>query len=143
MRFVSVIACTLTRPFLLTLSLATVVGCSSEERPAPQMYAVSGTVVDHLGQPVKDGAIDFGSVDSPGINAVVDVKPDGSFVLSTLFDQRRIPGTVAGKHTVVYIPRQINPEKDVPIALPDPVTVEPKDDNVITIRLPAPNPPPN
>jgi hypothetical protein len=69
-------------------------GCSNSELPT---YPVHGKVVFRDGETLKLGNIECKSVEH-GVQARGQVKPDGTFTLSTYSEE---DGAVAGKHVAV------------------------------------------
>lgn len=113
------------------------VGCSQRDSSGDlKTYPVSGSVVDKTGKPVTGGAIQFRSIDSGGQAALVELKPDGSFSLTTIVDGKKIPGAVEGNHEVTYFPVMTEAQTEAPVTLKEQVKVEPKDGNSFTIKLP-------
>lgn len=84
----------------------TLLGCGgSAKLDGPATVPVKGKVVFTKNgslAPIVDqqGAIEFESIDQPGIKAIGDIQEDGSFTLSTLVPGGAKPGAVPGKHRV-------------------------------------------
>lgn len=91
----------------LTAALIAValLGCGSKPLDGPPTVPVSGKVVFTKNgslEPIVDrqGAVEFESVEQPGVKAVGDIQADGSFSLSTLVAGGAKPGVVPGQHRV-------------------------------------------
>ena len=83
----------------------TLLGCGSKPLEGPPTVPVNGKVVFTKNgslEPIVDrqGAIEFESVEQPGVKAVGDIQPDGSFTVSTLVQGGAKPGAVTGQHRV-------------------------------------------
>lgn len=78
-------------PILIFCFLLTLPGCDS----GPEMSAVSGTVTLD-GEPLRFGSVMFQNV-SGGQPAVGEIRPDGTFVLSTF---RPEDGATLGSHRI-------------------------------------------
>jgi hypothetical protein len=122
---------------LAPIAIALLVGCAGCRDSAAQpsfgeLHPVHGTVVKE-GKPVTGGVVQFAPIpDKPEFLINSEVGPDGAFDLSTVrttdTQGERKPGAVAGQYRVTYSPPagdQIH-GFEPPITLTDPVTVEPK-----------------
>ena len=89
----------------LVLLGGSLAGCGSKPLDGPPTVPVSGKVVftkNGTLDPIVDrqGAVEFESVDQPGVKAVGDLQADGSFTLSTLVAGGAKTGAVPGQHRV-------------------------------------------
>jgi hypothetical protein len=80
-------------------------GCGNKPLEGPPTVPVKGKVVftkNGTLEPIVDrqGAVEFESVDQPGVKALGDIQPDGSFTVSTLVTGGAKPGAVPGQHRV-------------------------------------------
>lgn len=80
-------------------------GCGTKGIEGPSTVPVTGKVVFTKNgnlEPIVDrqGAVEFESVDQPGVKAIGDIQADGTFTVSTLFDGKAKPGAVPGQHRV-------------------------------------------
>lgn len=87
----------------LVLTTLAVIGCGSTPLPGPETVPVKGRVLFTKNGSLKplvdrQGAIEFESVDQPGVKAIGDIAEDGSFSLSTLVKGGAKPGAVLGQH---------------------------------------------
>jgi hypothetical protein len=75
------------RPSWVVLLLAGVVGCGSKEEWMPVVkdpaYPVTGKVLLPGGKPLPGGRIEFIPIKEPGLTAVSEIRPDGSFALKS------------------------------------------------------------
>jgi hypothetical protein len=77
-------------------------GCDSGPEP-PATHPVQGKIVFERGGNIHElydhqGAIEFESVDQPGVHAYGEIQEDGSFTLSTVKDDLGFAGAVPGTH---------------------------------------------
>jgi hypothetical protein len=92
----------------LSFGIAVLAGCGGETDDGPPTVPVSGKVVFTKGGKVSyfadsSGAIEFESLDQPGVRAVGAITEDGSFNMGTRTEQGGKPGAIAGKHRVRII----------------------------------------
>ena len=85
--------------------LASHAGCSTPPiAELPKTYPVTGKVVDHAGQPVTTGVVEFVSLADEKTQAVGKLRPDGTFSLTTMVGDISLPGGVEGQHKVTLLP---------------------------------------
>ncbi len=123
-------------------ALAAGCGGNGNQPDFPDLHPVTG-VVTKGGAPVSGGVVQFNPVpDSSEFLINSEVGPDGAFSLSTVrttdTDGERKRGVAAGQYKVTYTPNVADQTAGYqpPITLPEPVTVEPKD-NDLKIELPS------
>ena len=112
-------------------------GCAQETfAPPPTTHIVKGRLLTSAGQPVKGGALQIVTADATPKSPMGEVGDDGSFELRTLNDRgQKFPGAQAGTYTATYIPVMTEAQTEQPIDLPQPVTIEARE-NTLELRLP-------
>ena len=123
---------------LVLFALAVCLGCRPAGPPPPKTYPVKGHVVFKDGQPATGAAVEFRPSDPSAPNAMGEVGPDGSFSLSCLVGNQKIPGAVAGTFEVTVIPPQGSDQSAQPVTLPRTYTVNPDGSNDFTITIDRP-----
>jgi hypothetical protein len=78
-------------------------GCGGGGKEPPKMHAVTGKVLYKNSTPAI-GTIMFRPVSDPSLPAAGRTEADGTFALSTVFDNRRVDGALGGDHTVTFMP---------------------------------------
>lgn len=126
-------------PALLLLVLSAVfVGCESGV-PAPEIYPVRGVVLGIDGAPAKGGMVEFRATEEPFTVATGPIAKDGTFVLASIFEERRLEGVPAGTFRVTVLPDFSGSAQDQhlaqPTVLPDPVSVSSSGENAFKIDL--------
>ena len=123
----------------LLVVLACILGCQTRsERPAPETFPVTGTVITPENIAVKHATVEF--VPTSGdktLSALGTVDASGKFALAVVTPDRIIPGAPAGVYRVtVTLP--LNPDRTggQRYMLPGQFTVEPRE-NEFTLELPA------
>jgi hypothetical protein len=98
----------LTRPrtrwqFVAVAALAGLVGCKSSYHLA---YPVEGTVTLADGKALTHGTVEFRSEEpaTEGLTARGEIRPDGTYKLTTRIDGKERVGAVAGRHRVIVRP---------------------------------------
>ena len=99
MRFASITT------FCIGLFALVSLGCSSKGPEGPPTVNAPGRVVIARGPTTeelfnRDSAIEFQSIDQPGVRAYGEIQPDGTFRLTTSKDGVRKNGVVEGQHRV-------------------------------------------
>ena len=127
---------------LLPILLVGIVGCGGNDAPEhPTTYPVTGTVVAADGTPLTDGMIELRTAEGKPLSAMGMIQPDGTFELSTMSGNQKLPGAVAGLHQVTVIPPSSDPQDiqstAMPISLPTPVEVRAQAENQLTVKLPG------
>ena len=125
--------------------LAVLIGCGSDQVPT---YPVSGKVQFKDGIPVRNGTIELESIEH-GTTATGTIQHDGSFVLGTYTPD---DGAAAGEHRAIVVQiiiadgsmkHTIDHGRPVPPRYAEyetaslSVTVEPKEQNQVTVELSA------
>lgn len=111
-------------------------GCGSKQvGNLPTTFPVAGTVVDHAGQPLSGGSIEFEAKDDPNLLAVGNLQDDGSFVLTTYLNGEAAEGAVGGEHRVTIYPAQVEHGASEPIQLRELQRIDPGK-NELSIALP-------
>jgi hypothetical protein len=125
---------------LISLS-CTLAGCGAKQPDFEKLYPVTGKV-QRAGMPVAGGSLKFtANPEKPDFTTNCDVKPDGSFTVTTVrnTDSRgeRKAGAPAGDYTVVYNPPNEDQTKGFqpPVTLPVKVTIK-AEPNDLTLQLP-------
>jgi FtsP/CotA-like multicopper oxidase with cupredoxin domain len=116
-------------------------GCGDSDEDLPTTHRVTGTVVAADGQPISGGLIEFRTTIGESLSATGRIQPDGSFSLTTMVGNGKLPGAVAGPHQVTVMPPlpdsdDVQPVAE-PITLPDTFEVKPDDTNDFTVDLPV------
>jgi len=124
---------------LLAVAVCFQGGCGQPDQDLPATYEVKGTLVSADGQPIGGGMIEFRSKAGASLSAVGRTQPDGTFSLTTMVNNRKVPGAVAGPHQVTVMPPPPDTQ-DVqavaePVVLPDTFEVKPDGSNEFTIKL--------
>lgn len=110
-------------------------GCSTEPPVnLPATFPVVGKVLFADGQPLPGGAVQFQSTTDTKTTALGEIAADGSFTLTLYEEGQKLPGTIVGPHRVTVIPPMDDSQTAVPLELPEPFTVEPRE-NEFTITL--------
>ena len=126
-------------PAILTFALVGWIsaGCAEQAAgPPPTTHAVKGRLLTSSGQPVKGGALQIVSADAVPKSAMGEIREDGSFELATMnASGQKFPGAEAGTYTATYIPVMSEAQTEQPIDLPQPVTIEARE-NTLDLRLP-------
>ena len=123
---------------LFALSFSLTSGCHSGKK-MPAMHPVGGKVVYKNGQPLTGGSVKFQSLTDPSLSTTGEIKPDGSFSLSTFADKERVKGAPLGEYRVTVIPPLGTEHAVQPITLPKPYKVEARDNTfAITLDKSAP-----
>ena len=124
---------------VLALALVCQGGCGGPDEEPPKTYEVTGTVLGADGKPLSGGLVEFRSGGDKPVSATGRIQPDGSFSLSTIAGEQKLPGAVAGTHKVTVIPPppetgdiQAVPQ---PVVLPGTYEVKPGGDNKFTVKL--------
>jgi len=83
----------------------TLLGCGSKTLEGPATVPVKGKVIFTRNGTVdsiveRQGSVEFESVEQPGVKAVGDIEPDGTFIVRTLVPGGAKPGAVPGQHRV-------------------------------------------
>lgn len=91
-------------PLAVLIGLA-MLGCGSKPLEGPATVPVKGKVVFTKNGTVdsiveRQGSVEFESVEQPGVKAVGDIEPDGTFIVRTLVPGGAKPGAVPGQHRV-------------------------------------------
>src|SRR5262245_13809254 len=102
----------------------------------PPTYPVKGKVVFKGGKALPYARVEFQSLADAAVTATGQADKDGTFVLTTHEEGRKAPAAVEGKHKVVVEQGGYDTRLIVTV-LPAPVTVEPKD-NELLIKIPPP-----
>jgi hypothetical protein len=89
----------------MMMALLLISGCGQKQLTGPATIPVKGKInftKNGSLKPIVDrqGAIEFESVDQPGVKAIGDIEEDGSFTLKTMVDGGAVPGAVPGQHRV-------------------------------------------
>jgi hypothetical protein len=113
--------------------------CTTSGRPMPRTYAVKGKVVFPDGKPMPGGMVQLQSSIDPSMTTTGSIQEDGTFSLTTLFENKKLNGAIEGPHTVTVIPPMGPDQSAVPITLPEPITVKPEDSNNFTITVEKPS----
>jgi hypothetical protein len=113
-------------------------GCGGPDTGVPKTYPAKGKVVFPDGQPLTGGMVEFRSAADASLTTTGEIRPDGTFSLSTLVGTKKVPGAVAGEHRVTVLPPQGPDQAAQPVTLPKPYTVRPGDDNDFTITIEKP-----
>jgi hypothetical protein len=125
----------------LAMGVVLLVGCAPASAPLPPTHPVEGTLTWDDGQPVAGGVILFRSTSDPSVTMSGEVSPEGKYVLYTVRDAQRQPGSIPGEHAVTVMPRVADAQLPLVIALDEPVTVT-AGANTIDLQLPAQQRPP-
>ena len=123
---------------LVLLTLAVGPGCRPAGPPPPKTYAVKGRVMYKDGQPATGAAVEFRPSDPSSPASSGEVGEDGTFTLSCFFNNRKLPGAVAGTFEVTVMPPQGSDQSAHAVTLPKPYTVNPDDNNDFTITIDRP-----
>ena len=122
---------------LLLGTLLGLSGCNKmPTRPTIKTYPVTGKVVAPPGRLPQGSNIVFEPADANKIAQAI-IADDGSFSLSTVFYETKLPGAVEGEHRVTInlaITADGAEGGGTSIDLPKPYKVEPKD-NHFTIKI--------
>jgi hypothetical protein len=127
---------------LLAAGLCCPLGCGSPPENLPATCEVTGTVLAADGKPLGGGLIEFRSKTQNTLPATGRIGADGTFALTTMVNQKKLPGAVAGSHQVTVMPPlPQSPSQDVqpvvqPITLPTPLEVKSGGKNEFTVKLP-------
>jgi hypothetical protein len=112
----------------------------------PKTYPASGSVVYKGGKPMTGGLIHFLSADDPLMRVMGTIANDGSFTLTTVKDTAKADGAPEGTYRVLVQPPMASDARDkvpdghkavLPIELPQPVKLEPRENTAIKIDLPT------
>jgi hypothetical protein len=110
-------------------------GCGgSGGQPLPKTHPVTGKVFYKGGQPLPGGVIEFQSESNPTLTTLGDIGPDGTFELSTLFQNERLHGAAEGPYHVTVIPRMSDNRPVALFQLPRLYAVK-AEDNYFSIEL--------
>ena len=85
---------------LLVIATAAV-GCNSKGPVLPAVVPAKGVIQLASGQPIREGRLELSPKDNGGVEAFGDVKPDGTFTLTTY---KRDDGAVPGHYIVKISP---------------------------------------
>ncbi len=126
------------RAFLAAAALAGIVlgGCAQKVN-LPQTYPVRGRVIYKGGGPLAGAVVQFQARSDPRLLTNGETDADGAFTLTTQVGGHKLPGAVAGEHQVTVVPPMPADQSAEPIVLPQPYTVEAKD-NFFTIEVDRP-----
>ncbi len=108
-------------------------GCRKEVAKL-ETSPVTGSVVAADGKPLGGGAICFQSVRNPAIEALAEIKPDGSFALYTMHSGSKFEGSIPGPYKVSVVPPATGMKQGKPIRLSETYTIR-QGPNQITIYL--------
>lgn len=125
-------------PFLLLPLFALLTGSCGDQASPLVTYPVRGQVFYAGGQPVKAGTIEFRSLAEPTLSAQGEIQPDGTFTLTTLYREKKLPGAMEGTHAVTVILSQPQGRSFELVPLPEPLTVQPNEQNLFRITLRKP-----
>jgi hypothetical protein len=125
---------------LLAAGLCCPAGCGRAPENLPATCEVTGTVLAADGKPMSGGLIEFRSRTQNTLPATGRIGADGTFALTTMVDQKKLPGAVAGSHQVTVMPplpqsQGIQPVVQ-PITLPGTLEVKSGGKNQFTVKLP-------
>ena len=120
-------------------AIAVVSGC--DRSGLPKTHPVKGKVVfKRDGSPVKGGTIEMKTTSDPTLQAISDIRPDGTFTLVAYKDGREKPGAVEGEYQVfVELDQQDEERRLVRVAVPGTITLKPGGGDV-TIEIDRPRP---
>jgi hypothetical protein len=123
----------------LLVGLACILGCQSRsERPAPDTFPVTGTVIAPDNLSVKHATVEFTpSSGDKTLSALGTVDATGKFRLAVVNPDRNIPGAPTGVYRVT-ITLPLNPDRTggQRYELPDNFNVKPRE-NEFTLELPV------
>src|SRR5262249_49138770 len=109
------------------------VGCK-QGTPPPKTYPATGKVVTKRGTPLGAGLIQFVPTGGTRYTTTGEIKPDGTFSLSTLVDGKHVDGAVEGTYDVTVLPASA--DQTVPsIHLPRQYTVKAEGKNHFEITI--------
>jgi hypothetical protein len=83
------------------------------------------------------GVVQFQARSDPRLLTNGETDTDGDFTLTTQVGGQKLPGAIAGEHQVTIVPPMPPDQSAEPIVLPQPYTVEAKD-NFFTIEIDKP-----
>lgn len=106
----------------VTFSTLIFVGCGSKNLNVPTIE-VSGRIVDAQSKPLTGGAVEFHRTDGKMLNAMGEIKEDGSFVLITSGKSGRKNGIAPGSYNVVVSRLTEDPQVTQNIFLEKPVVI--------------------
>ncbi len=124
---------------LLTFALLFTQGCGRPEMP--ETFPVKGKVVYENGQPVPSGMVQFQSQSDQSVLVNGGIQPDGTFTLSSVKEDYRIDGAIAGQHRVTVVPPMDELQMAVPTTFEELYTVKPdanENVNEFTFTIPGP-----
>ena len=111
-------------------------GCGSEESgpSLPETYAVTGTLVEPDGSPVKEGTLTLKSESDPSLTVTGAIDPGGTFELVTIMASERESGAPAGRYEVTFV-RPLDGGQGAEVVPLEPVTLEAKETE-LSLRVP-------
>jgi hypothetical protein len=90
------------RQTVLTLAaLAVLAGCNSTGPALPPTVPAKGVVKLAGGDPLREGRLELNPKDKDGVEAFADLRPDGSFIVTTY---KANDGAVPGRYVVTISP---------------------------------------
>ncbi len=92
------------RAMVSALALCAIWGCSGAA-DIPQTFPVTGKVSDKDGHPFPGGVMQWHLLADPTLTVNALIKDDGTFEVFTLYNNRKLTGTVPGEFEVTIHPR--------------------------------------
>jgi hypothetical protein len=123
--------------FGLGLILVLMSGCKRDERPAPdyKFSAVKGKVIAGEAA-LTQGSVSFQPINDPNFVATGEIKPDGTFVLSTTMLGKSSPGAPEGEYRVtINVPQTSGSRPIGPFPVAENLTVKPGENEFI-LKIP-------
>ena len=115
-----------------------VAGCGESAPRAPpyKTWPVQGRLLDSAGQPLVGGMIELVSEGSPPRTGRATCRPtESSRLRSSDTAGNRFTGAAEGEYRVTYIPVMSAEQTESPFTWPDPIRIEPRD-NDLQLQLP-------
>lgn len=114
-------------------------GCGGSGADLPETYQVTGKILQEDGSPMNGGLVEFQATTGAPVTTNGEIQPDGTFTLTTMIEEKKLPGAVPGTYRVVIIPLMSDQAEQQhafePMTVPQTYDVKSDGANEFTIEL--------